>query len=328
MSIRIAGTGSYVPEKILTNADLEKLVDTNDEWIKTRTGIAERHIAADDEACSDMAVAAARQALDMAGISASELSAVIVATTTPDHIFPNTASLALDRLGGKGAFCFDLSAACSGFISSLEAAYALMCTRSQYRYALVIGSEKLSIITNWSDRNTCVLFGDGAGAAVLENTADAGPNTILAADFHADGSLGSLLTLPAGGSRQPATAATVAAHLHTIHMEGRETFKHAVNAMTGACRTVLETAGVRAEQLKLVIPHQANIRIIQAVSQRLGVEDARVFCNIAHYGNTSAASIGICLDEAVRGGRLERGDLVLLTSFGSGLTWGAMLLKY
>ena len=328
MSIRIAGTGKYVPEKILTNADLERMVDTSDEWIRTRTGIEERHIAAEHETTSDMAYQAGLRALESAGISGEMIDIIIVATTTPDYLFPNTATLLQHRFGAKNAFCFDLFTACTGLISSLEVAFSLLETQRRYRYALVFGAEKLSCITNWKDRNTCVLFGDGAGCVLLEKKDDGQPSALLASSLHADGQYADILKYPAGGSAMPACRESVENALHTIHMEGKETFKLAVGAMLSACEETIRAAGVSASDLAMVFPHQANIRIVQAVAKRLDVPNDRVFCNIAHYGNTSAASIGISLDEAVRNGLIKRGDLILLTSFGGGLTWGALLIRY
>ena len=329
MSIRIAGTGSYVPDRILTNADLEKMVETSDEWIRTRTGIEERHIAAPDQPTSDLAYHASLKALEMAGITGADLDAIIVATITPDYVFPSTGCVLQDRLGAKGAFCFDLEAACSGLLYSLEVACALMKTHpNRYRHVLVIGAEKLSCITDWTNRNTCVLFGDGAGAVMLENDGTDEPDCLVASDLHSDGGYGEILKMPAGGSRAPASKETVEAREHFIHMEGKEVFKLAVNAMVNAGKNVLEEAGITPDEVNLVITHQANSRIIYAVAPRLGVPDERVYLNINHYGNTSAASIGLCLDEAVRSGRIKKGDNVLLTAFGGGLTWGAMLLKF
>ena len=325
MGIRIFGTGSYIPEKVLTNFDLQKMVDTSDEWIQVRTGIVERHIAPPEMCTGDMAVKAAERALEMAGIGGSEISAVIVATTTPDYNFPNTASLVQRSIGAESAFGFDISAACSGMIYSLELAYSLLL-RKKYRYVLLCGAEKLSCITNWQDRNTCVLFGDGAGAVILGRDDDCGSGQI-ASDLHIDGNYREILQMPAGGSRNPASHETVEKRMHYIHMLGRETFKLAVNAMTGACKKVLTEAGMESSQVKLVIPHQANKRIIEAVAQRIGVEKEQLFINVNKYGNTSAASIAICLDEAFRGGRFKTGDVILLVAFGSGLTWGAQLLR-
>ncbi|MBQ6352417.1 MAG: ketoacyl-ACP synthase III [Lentisphaeria bacterium] len=326
MSIYIAGTGSYLPERVLTNADLEKLVDTSDEWIRVRTGIEERHIAAADQSSGDMAKIAAERALEAAGITGADLSAIIVASTTPDHILPNTACLLQRALGCRPILCYDLSAACSGLLYSLENATALMRANKKYRYVLVCGAEKLSCIVDWSDRNTCVLFGDGAGAFVLENRD--GDDHLPASCLGADGNYADTLMLPAGGSRNPASFETVEQRMHFIKMKGKETFKLAIKAMYESSNQVLAESGVSPEQVALVIPHQANRRIIQAVAQRLAVPPERVFDNVNRYGNTSAASIGIAFDDAVRSGRLKRGDLVLLTAFGSGLTWGAMLLRY
>ena len=245
-----------------------------------------------------------------------------------DYILPNTAALLQDRFGAKNAFCFDISTACTGLISSLEVAFSLLEARKNYRHALVFGAEKLSCIANWTDRNTCVLFGDGASCILLEKTDDDGPSALLASSLHAAGQYGSILKIPAGGSAMPASQESIDGILHTIHMEGKETFKLAVGAMVSASEETIAAAGVSADDIALVIPHQANIRIIQAVAKRLTVDNDRVYCNIAKYGNTSAASIGICFDEAVRSGRLKRGDLVLMTSFGGGLTWGALLIRY
>lgn len=329
MSIKIAGTGSYIPERILTNADLERMVDTSDEWIRTRTGISERHIAAPDQYTSDLGTEACRKALEAAGVDASEVGAVIVATGTPDYTFPSTAANIHRKLKLGKAFCFDLSAACCGFLSALETAYGIMLANKKYRYVLAVGAEKLSTITNWHDRTTCILFGDGAGAVLLENVDDGDNSGLIASDMNTDGNWSDILKLPGGGSVNPPSEKTIAESMHGIHMQGQETFKLAVNAMVSACKTVEAEAGISvADDVKLVIPHQANIRIIQAVAKRLAVKDDQVFCNISRYGNTSAASIAICIDEAVRTGKLQRGDLALLTSFGSGLVWGAQLLRY
>ncbi|MBP5531118.1 MAG: ketoacyl-ACP synthase III [Lentisphaeria bacterium] len=326
MSVYIAGTGSYLPEKILTNADLEKRVETSDEWIRVRTGIEERHIAAAGEATSDMAKIAAERALKAAGITGADLSAIVVATSTPDHTFPNTACLLQHALGCGPILCYDLCAACSGLIYALETASALIRSNTNYRYVRVCGAEKLSGIVDWDDRNTCVLFGDGAGAFVLENRD--GDDKFPVSCLGADGTYSGTLILPAGGSRNPTSHETVDRRMHYIHMLGKETFKLAIKAMVESSNNVLSAAGVAPEEVALVIPHQANRRIIQAVAQRLAVPPDRVFDNVNRYGNTSASSIGIAFDDAVSSGRLKRGDLVLLTAFGSGLTWGAMLIRY
>lgn len=329
MGIRIAGTGSYAPEKILTNAEIEKLVDTNDEWIRSRTGIEERHICAPDETSSTMAIRAAEKALAQAGVDGRDLDAIIVATVSPDYILPNTGALVQNHFQSKNAFCFDLSAACAGFVSSLEVGFSLMRSFPQkYRNVLVCGSDKLSVIVDWTDRNTCILFGDGAGCALLQNDGTSGPDAILASSLHADGGYTDVLHIMAGGSHMPASLESVQNRQHFIYMEGRETFKLAVNAMVSSSEETLARAGVTVDQLALVIPHQANLRIMQAVAKRLGVEDDRLFCNIQHYGNTSSASIGLALDEAARSGRIKRGDLVLFTSFGAGLAWGSILIRF
>ena len=329
MSIRIAGTGSYLPERILTNADLEKMVETSDEWIRSRTGIAERHIAAPEESASSMAKIAAERALEAAGIAAGELDLIIVASTTPDYVFPNTGCCLQNLIGAKKAFCFDLSAACSGLIYGLTVASSMLKTNRKYRYAIVCGSEKLSHIIDWSDRNTCVLFGDGAGAVLLERTDDGKDDDPLpAAALASDGRCAETLIIPAGGSRMPLSPELLAQHQNCIRMKGQETFKLAVNSMVSASRQILEETGYRPSDLALVIPHQANRRITQAVAARLEVDPSIVVDNIEYCANTSSATIGIALDEVVRNGRLKRGDLLLLTAFGSGLTWGSMLLRY
>ncbi len=329
MGIRIAGTGSYLPEKIRTNADIEKLVDTNDEWIRTRTGIEERRIAAEDETASTMAIRAAEKALAEAGVDGRDIDAIVLASISPDYIFPNTAALVQNHFQCRQAFCFDLSAACAGFVSSLEVGFSLMRSfPKKYRNVLVCGSDKLSVIVDWTDRNTCILFGDGAGCALLQNDGGDTQDAILASSLHADGGYTDVLRIPAGGSKAPASIETVQRRQHFIYMEGRETFKLAVNAMVSSSEEVLAQAGVTVDQLALVIPHQANLRIMQAVAKRLGVGEDRLFCNIQHYGNTSSASIGIALDEACRSGRIKRGDMVLFTSFGGGLAWGSMLIRY
>lgn len=330
MGIRISGSGMYLPEKTLTNFDLEKMVETNDEWIRTRTGIEERRLASPEQATSDLAYEAAQKALAAAGLKGSDLDAIIVATITPDHVFPSTGCLLQKKLGAEGAFCFDLEAACSGLLYSLEVAYSLMkCSPAKYKNVLVIGAEKLSTIVNWTDRNTCVLFGDGAGAVVLTNDGDSdSPDFLVASDLHADGSYGDILIMPAGGSRNPASEDTVAKKEHSICMAGREVFKLAVNGMIGASRKVLEDSGVELSSVKWVIPHQANSRIIEAIAQRLDIPSERVYRNISRCGNTSAASIGLCLAEIAQNGGLEKGDYVLLTAFGGGLTWGAMLIRW
>ena len=321
----ITGVGSYVPEKILTNADLEKLVDTSDEWITTRTGIKERHMAAKDEFTSDMAAKAAQRAMKMAGVTASEIDLIIVATITPDMPFPATACFVQQKIGAKRAAAFDLEAACSGFIYGLEIGQQFIMSRT-YDTVLVIGAEKLSAITDWKDRNTCVLFGDGAGAAVLQNRENS--HGLLTAVMGADGGKANLLFMPAGGSRCPATRESVDARQHFLHMNGKETFKNAVQAMCSAAQEVLRRCEVDITRIKCVIPHQANRRIIDAVGERLGATPEQMFINVNRYGNTSAASVAIALDEAVASGKIQRGDLLLLVVFGAGLTWGAAVIEW
>jgi 3-oxoacyl-[acyl-carrier-protein] synthase-3 len=321
----ISGVGSYVPAKILTNADLEKMVDTTDEWIMTRTGIKERRLAAKNEFTSDLAAHAAQRALQKAGATAAQVDLIIVATITPDMPFPSTACLVQQKIGAHRAAAFDLEAACSGFIYGLEIAQQFIMSRT-YDTVLVIGAEKLSSIVDWEDRNTCVLFGDGAGAAVLQNR----PNThgLLTAVMGADGTKAELLFMPGGGSRCPASADSVASRLHYLRMEGKETFKNAVQAMQTAAEEVLRRCEIDITRIKCIIPHQANRRIIDALGERLGAKPEQVFVNLHKYGNTSAASVAIALDEAVSSGRLHRGDLILLIVFGAGLTWGAAVIEW
>ncbi len=328
MGIVIKGTGSYVPEKILTNADLEKMVETSDEWIRTRTGIQERHIGAPEQATSDFAYEAAVKALAKANLAAEDLDIIVVATVTPDHSFPSTGCMVQKKLGASKAFCFDLEAACSGLLYSLEVAHSLLKSNDKYKNALVIGAEKLSSITNWTDRNTCVLFGDGAGAVVLSKDEAFDYDCIVAAELHSDGNYSEVLKRRSGGSRMPDTAETIAEGMNCIYMEGKEVFKLAVGAMVGAAKNVLAQSGVESSALRYVIPHQANYRIIDAVAQRLEVEDDVVYRNVSRYGNTSAASIGLCLDEINSNGAVERGDYLLLTAFGGGLTWASLLIKW
>ena len=324
-SCSIMAVGSYVPQRVLTNAELEKTVETSDEWIVTRTGIRERRIAAPDEYTSDLAAKAATLALQRAGIAPVEVDLIIQATITPDMPFPATACLVQQKIGARRAAAFDLEAACSGFIFALEVGQQFIMSRT-YDTVLVIGAEKLSSITNWQDRNTCVLFGDGAGAAVLRNRPDA--HGLLTACIGADGDKAALLSMPGGGSRNPATHATVDARLHFLRMEGKEVFKNAVNAMITAANEAMRRCELEIGQIKCVIPHQANRRIIDAVGERLGARPDQLFINLERYGNTSAASVAIALDEAVQQGRIQRGDLVMLLAFGAGLTWGAAIIEW
>ncbi|NLH73681.1 MAG: ketoacyl-ACP synthase III [Verrucomicrobia bacterium] len=321
----VVAVGSYTPARVLTNTDLEKMVQTSDEWITTRTGIKERRIAASDEATSDLATKAAQRALANAGLQAEQIDLIIVATVTPDMLFPSTACLVQEKLGARRAAAFDIEAACSGFIYALEIGQQFIMSRT-YDTVLVIGAEKLSSIVDWQDRNTCVLFGDGAGAAVLQNRP--GSHGLLTVLMGADGSKGSVLCVPAGGSRNPASPATLAQRLHYLRMDGRETFKYAVSAMYNAAREVLRRCELSIDQIACIIPHQANRRIIDAVAERLNARPGQLFVNLEKYGNTSAASVAIALDEAVASGRIKRGDLVLLVAFGGGFTWGAAVIEW
>jgi 3-oxoacyl-[acyl-carrier-protein] synthase-3 len=321
----ITGVGSYVPAKILTNADLEKMVETSDEWIITRTGIKQRRLAAKDEFTSDLAAHAAQRAMKKAGVTADQIDLIIVATITPDMPFPATACIVQQKIGARRAAAFDLEAACSGFIYGLEIGQQFIMSRT-YDTVLVIGAEKLSSIVDWTDRNTCVLFGDGAGAAVLQSR----PNShgLLTAVMGADGSKGNLIHMPGGGSRCPASVDSVAAKLHYLRMDGRETFKSAVQAMCHAAQEALRRCELDISKIKCVIPHQANRRIIDAVGKRLGAIPEQLFINLDCYGNTSAASVAIALDEAVSSGKIQRGDLILMMVFGAGLTWGAAVIEW
>ena len=321
----ILGVGSYVPERVLTNADLEKSVDTSDEWITSRTGIKERRLAAKDEFTSDLATRAALRAMENAKVGPEEIDLIIVATITPDFPFPSTACLVQQKIGARKSAAFDIEAACSGFIFALEIGQQFIMSRT-CNTVLVIGAEKLSSIIDWTDRNTCVLFGDGAGAAVLQHRPEA--HGLLTACMGADGSKAELLMMPGGGSRCPATHESLSSKLHFLRMDGKETFKNAVNAMFTAAQEALRRCELDVSQIKCVIPHQANRRIIDAVTERLGVKPEQVFVNLEKYGNTSAASVAIALDEAVQAGRIQRGDLVLLVVFGAGLTWGAAVIEW
>ena len=323
----ILGTGSYAPKHVLTNEDLAKMVDTSDEWIRARSGIRERRIAAPDEATSDLAAHAGRLALEDAGLSAADIDLVIVATVTPDYPMPSTACLVQAKLGIKdSAACFDVNAACSGFIYALDTACAMIGS-GRYKKALVIGAEKLSSVVNWQDRGTCLLFGDGAGACVVGPGHQAGTG-LLGTRLGALGEDTELLYIPAGGSRTPASAKSVAGGDHFIKMKGKEVFKLAVRVMEEAARDILEQHGIAANQIGLVIPHQANLRIIDAIAQYLELPVERFFVNVDRYGNTSAASIPIALDEARRVGRIKRGDITLLVAFGAGLTYGSALIRW
>lgn len=321
----ISGAGHYAPEKVLTNADLERMVDTSDEWIRTRTGIRERRIAAEGECTSDMGAEAARRALANAGLAAEDVEAVYVATCTPDMVFPSTACLIQAAIGAGRAYGYDLSAACSGFLMALDAAAAAI-ESGRIRTALVIGAEKLSSVTDWTSRDTCVLFGDGAGAVVL--TASDRPG-IRSNYLGVDGNQADILYIPAGGCKRPPSEETIRQHQHFIHMAGRETFKIAVNTMLGAAQEAIRRAGLLESDIDWMIFHQANWRIIDAVAKRLGDGSAdRAIMNLDRYGNTSAASIPLALSEAVADGRIQSGHKVLMVAFGGGLTWGGTVVEW
>ncbi len=325
LKARITGTGLYVPKKVLTNFDIEKMVDTSDEWIRERTGIRERRIAAKEEAASDLALMASNEALKSAGLKARKLDLIIVATISSDMLLPSTACILQHRIGAKKAAAFDVNATCSGFIYALSTADAYI-RAGIYERVLVVGSEVLSRITDWTDRSTCVLLGDGAGAVVLEATD--GDSGILSVKLNADGSMWDLLHIPAGGSRRPATEKTVKEGLHHIKMRGNETFKVAVRTLEKLVLSTLKEHKLSPEDISLLIPHQANLRIISATAKRLGLGLEKVMINLDRYGNTSAASIPIALDEAVRSGRVRKGDYIILEAFGGGLTWASALIKW
>ena len=315
---RIVGTGSYLPEKILTNADLEKLVETSDEWIYTRTGIRQRHVAAEQENASDLALAASRRALEAAGVTAEDLDLIIVATTTSDMIFPSTACILQAKLGIKNCPAFDMQAVCSGFVYALATADQLMKS-GQYRNALVVGAEVYSRILDWKDRSTCVLFGDGAGAVVLTQSDKPG---VLASRLHADGSHAHILSVPGSVSRGEIAGRPL------LQMEGNAVFKFAVKVLSEVAEETLQAAGIDKSQIDWLIPHQANIRIIQSTAKKLGLGMERVIATVERHANTSAASVPLALDEAVRDGRIRAGNNVLLEGVGGGFTWGAVLVRW
>jgi len=321
----VLGAGHHLPERVLTNAELTAALATSDEWIRTRTGIRERRIAAAAEATSDLALPAARQALERAGIPAGDLDLILVGTVTPDHAFPSTACVLQERLGAKQAAAMDIAAACTGFLYGLATAEALIRAGSA-RYALVVGADVLSRIVNWQDRSTAVLLGDGAGAVVL-GPAEAGTG-VLSTYLGADGAGGPLVCMPAGGSRLPSTAETLAGGLNTFQQNGREVYRFATQIMGDAAEEALVRAGLTPADVDLLVPHQANLRIIEAAARRFGFPMERVWVNIDRYGNTSSASIPIGLSEAAESGRLHPGDIVLAVAFGGGLTWGAAVLRW
>ena len=328
LNAKITALGCYSPPRVLTNQDLEKLVNTNNQWILERVGIRERHIAAPEMATSDMAVEAARCALAQRGVQAAELNAIIVCTVTPDHMFPSTACLVQNTLGAKGAWGFDLIAACSGFVYGLNTAAHLVAAGT-HRKVLVIGADTMSRIIDYTDRATCVLFGDGAGAMLVEPAGDGGDH-LGYVDFlgEIDGSGGDFLKMPAGGSRRPASHETVDQRLHYVHQDGAQVFKYAVRKMYEACRNLLERNGLKLEDVAVMIPHQANLRIITAAADRLGLAPEQVVINIDSYGNTTAATIPLATRDAICQGRLKKGDLALFAAVGAGYTVGASLWRW
>jgi 3-oxoacyl-[acyl-carrier-protein] synthase-3 len=321
----IIGTGSYAPDRVMTNAELEKLVETSDEWIQSRTGIRERRIAGPEMTTSEMAARASLAAIENAGIKAEEIDLIICATVTPDMFFPNTACFVQTKIGAPKAVCFDISAACSGFLFGVETARQFIASGT-YKTVLVIGADKLSSIVDWTDRNTCVLFGDGAGAAILQHRE--GSLGVMATRMGSNGKLAEILYIPGGGSAHPAGCPTSAENPVTIRMNGRETYKHAVTAMVEASQQVLADAGVSASEIACFIPHQANLRIIEAIAGRLDVSMERFMINLDRYGNTSAAAVAIALDEANRTNRFKRGEKILMVVFGGGLTWASTVVEW
>lgn len=324
--VAVTGTGSHLPEKVLTNDDLQRMVDTSDEWITTRTGIKERRLASENEATSDLAAGAARAALENAGLEAGELDLIIVATVTPDMAFPSTACFVQKALGAFKATCFDVSAACSGFLYGMEIARGYIASGIAEN-ALVIGADKLSGIIDWTDRNTCVLFGDGAGAAVLQ---PAGGETgkVLSTCTGSNGTLDEILNVPGGGSRLPLTAENIGLKVNTMKMAGREVYRQAVTTMVSAAKEAIARAGLTPDDIACFIPHQANLRIIETIAGKLDVPMDRFFVNLTQYGNTSAAAVAIALDEAQRSGRIKRGDHILMVVFGGGLTWASAVVRW
>lgn len=324
-SAGILGVGHYVPEKIMTNEDIEKLVETNDQWIVERTGIKQRRISDPGTPTSELAYRAAKNALESAKVTPEELDLIIVATISPDFLTPSTANVLQDKLGAVNAAAFDLSAACSGFVYGSAIASQFIET-GVYKKVLVIGAETLSKFVNWKDRNTCIIFADGAGAAVYGQVDDG--YGVLSFDLGSDGSGGHTIQIPAGGSNHPADQESIDKNMHTLVMNGKDTFKFAVRAMGNTVLKSLERAGLTKEQIDIMIPHQANIRIIQSAAKRLNLSMDKVFVNIHKYGNASAASIPIAMSEAYAEGRLKRGDIVALSGFGAGLTWASCIMKW
>lgn len=325
-TVSIVGTGSYVPERVLTNADLSAIVDTTDEWITTRTGIKERRIAAKDEHTSDMAARAALSAMEQAHVKPEEIDLILLATASPDMVFPATACFVQSKIGAINAACLDISAACAGFLFGVEIGQQFI-TSHTYDTVLVIGAEKLSSITNWTDRNTCVLFGDGAGAAILRHR-NQSTHGVISTHIGSNGQFTDILYMPGGGCRTPITAENAHQHLQTIHMSGKDVYKQAVTSMLDASKKALEKAGLTIHDIACVIPHQANARIIEAIADRFKIPLEKFFINLDRYGNTSAAAVAIALDEANRSGRLKQGDYILMVVFGGGLTWASSVIEW
>ena len=321
----IVGTGAWVPNRVLTNFDLEKMVDTSDEWIFTRTGIRERHIAEDGQTTSDLAVGASRRALVDAGITADDLSLIICATITPDYLFPSTACMIQQKLGAKNTGGFDLSAACAGFVYGVIMA-ARLIQSDPTQTILVLGAETLTKVTDFTDRASCILFGDGAGAVVMRACRDG--RGVMASECGIDGSGGDFMKLPGGGSACPATEETVRQRLHYMKVRGRETFKFAVLKMAELVESALNGSGLTMDDVKLIVPHQVNVRILKAAAERLGIGMEKLYCNIDRFGNTSAASVPIALDEAARNGCIQRGDVIVLVAFGGGLSWSSAVVRW
>jgi 3-oxoacyl-[acyl-carrier-protein] synthase-3 len=324
VAISITGLGCHVPERVVTNDELSTMMDTSDEWIRERTGIRERRIAAPEEALSDLCLPASRQALEDAGVAGSDIDLIIVATVTPDMAFPSTGAILADLLGAGDAAAYDLSAGCTGFMYALAQAHGMLAAGLAQR-ALVVGGDVLSKLMDWTDRSTTVLFGDGAGAVVLERVGEGG---FLGFELGADGSGGPQLYLPAGGSRLPASAETVAERMHYVQMNGREVFKFATRVLVSSAEAVLETCGRTVDEIDVYVPHQANVRIIEHARKKLGIPEDRVVIDVDRYGNTSSGSIPLALADARADGRLQAGRLVLMTGMGAGLTWGSGLIEW
>ena len=325
MKATITATAKYIPKNILSNKDLEKMVDTNEEWIKSRTGIEKRHIVDKDEATSDMCAHIAQKLLDKSQKSAEEIDIIIIATSTPDHLVVSTAAIVQDKIGAINAWGYDIAAACTGFIYALETGAKLIESK-KYNNAIIIGADTMSAIIDYEDRNTCVIFGDGGGGVLIEKTHN--DYGVLDSILHTDGSGSKFLTIPAGGSRNPASNETVKNKMHFVYQDGKTVFKHAVNRMAEVSKKILQNNSLAPNEIKLFIPHQANKRIIDSTAKKCGLKEEQIFINIENYGNTTAGTIPIAIDEAVDNKMITKNDLLLLTAFGGGFTWGSMLIKW